>query len=81
MKVKSIKLVDIVGGEGQGHGKRKRKRKRNGKREIVSNSQRAPQVQMVQGCLGVTFQVVPPQSHPTNKRYKSPAKRGKPWKP
>ncbi|TQD85149.1 hypothetical protein C1H46_029323 [Malus baccata] len=35
----------------------------------------------VQGCIGVISQVVPPQSQPTNKRYKSPAKKGKPWKP
>ncbi|CAN6703653.1 unnamed protein product [Malus baccata var. baccata] len=59
-------------GKGRGMGRGR------GMRIVVSSSQPTPQVQ---GCIGVTSQVVPPQSQSTHKTYKSPAKRDKSWKP
>ncbi|XP_050152024.1 uncharacterized protein LOC126626686 isoform X1 [Malus sylvestris] len=74
--VVNTSTLEVGMGMGRGIG-----RGMGGGKGMVSNSQPTPQVQMVQGCIGVTSQVVPSQSQSTNKRYKSPAKRGKPWKP
>ncbi|KAM1885528.1 hypothetical protein ACFX15_037644 [Malus domestica] len=74
--VVNTSTLEVGMGMGRGIGRGMRRGK-----GMVSNSQPTPQVQMVQGCIGVTSQVVPSQSQSTNKRCKSPAKRGKPWKP